>query len=79
LSWNAPPEALPSLLLTILLFSIARRGNAWIGVHEWLSRTRVVERNVHRPAASAAPKRRLRSLFPTFRRCGASDRTPYTR
>ena len=55
-SWNAPPEALSSLLLAILLFSIARRGNGWIGVHEWLSRTRVVERNVPRPVASAAPK-----------------------
>ena len=55
-SWNAPPDALPSLLLTILLFSIARRGNGWIGVHEWLSRTHVVERNVPRPVASAAPK-----------------------
>jgi len=56
-SWNAPPDVLPSLLLTILLFSIARRGNGWIGVHEWLSRTRVVERNVPRPVASAAAKR----------------------
>jgi serine/threonine protein kinase len=53
--WNAPPEALLSLLLTILLFSIARRGNGWTGVHELLSRTRVVQRNV-RPVASAAPK-----------------------
>ena len=44
-----------SLLLTILLFSTARRGNGWTGVHELLSRTRVVQRNV-RPVASAAPK-----------------------
>ena len=54
-SWIAPPEALASLLLTVLLFSIARRGNGWLGVHEWLSRTRVVERNAIRPVASAAP------------------------
>ncbi len=44
-----------SLLVTILLFSTARRGNGWTGVHELLSRTRVVQRNV-RPVASAAPK-----------------------
>ena len=44
-----------SLLLTILLFSTARRRNGWTGVHELLSRTRVVQRNV-RPVASAAPK-----------------------
>jgi hypothetical protein len=55
-SWNAPLEAWPWLLLNILLFSIARRGNGWLGVHEWLSGTRVVERNVPRPVASAAPK-----------------------
>jgi serine/threonine protein kinase len=55
-SWNAPPEAWWSLVLAILLFSIARRGNGWIGVHEWLSRTRVVERNVPRPVAFTAPK-----------------------
>jgi len=55
-SWNAPAGALSSLLLTILMFSIARRGNGWIGVHEWLSRTRVVERNVLKTGASAAPK-----------------------
>ena len=45
-----------SLLLTILLFSTARRGNGWTGVHDLLSRTRVVQRNVLRPVASAAPK-----------------------
>ena len=44
-----------SQLLTILLFSTARRRNGWTGVHELLSRTRVVQRNV-RPVASAAPK-----------------------
>src|SRR6185295_8918413 len=60
--WNVPPHALLSLLwtgllwlLTILLFSTARRGNGWTGVHEVLSRTRVVQRNV-RAVASAAPK-----------------------
>jgi eukaryotic-like serine/threonine-protein kinase len=55
-SWSAPPDAVLSLVLSILLFSTARRRNGWIGVHEWLSRTRVVERNVLRPVASAAPK-----------------------
>ena len=55
-NWTAPPEAFASLLLTILLFSTARRGNGWIGVHEWLSRTRVVELNVTRPVVSAAPR-----------------------
>src|SRR5688500_7665821 len=44
-----------SLLLTILLFSTASRRNGWTGVHELLSRTRVVQRNVS-PVASAAPK-----------------------
>ena len=33
-TWNVPPDALLSLLLTILLFSTARRGNGWTGVHE---------------------------------------------
>jgi hypothetical protein len=55
-TWNGPPTAWLSLLLTILLFSTARRGNGWTGVHELLSRTRVVQRSVVRPVASAAPK-----------------------
>ena len=54
-----------SLLLTILLFSTARRGNGWTGVHELLSRTRVVERNV-RPVASAAPKPSPADLVPAL-------------
>ena len=54
-----------SLLLTILLFSTARRGNGWTGVHELLSRTRVVERNV-RPVASAAPKPSPADLVPSL-------------
>ena len=61
-----------SLLLTILLFSTARRGNGWTGVHELLSRTRVVQRNV-RPAASAAPKASPADLVPplsSLRRVG---------
>ena len=61
-----------SLLLTILLFSTARRGNGWTGVHELLSRTRVVERNV-RPVASAAPKPSPADLVPplsSLRRVG---------
>lgn len=59
--WNLPPGALLSLLLalaplvlTLLLFSTARRRNGWAGVHELLTRTRVVQRIV-RPAASSAP------------------------
>jgi serine/threonine protein kinase len=46
--------ALP-LLLTLLLFSIARCGNGWTGVHDLLSGTRVVQRHV-RPVAAAATK-----------------------
>ena len=59
-------------LLTILLFSTARRGNGWTGVHELLSRTRVVQRNV-RPVASAAPKMSPVDLVPdlsSLRRIG---------
>ena len=61
-----------SLLLTILLFSTARRRNGWTGVHELLSRTRVVERNL-RPVASAAPKPSPADLVPplaSLRRVG---------
>ena len=61
-----------SLLLTILLFSTARRRNGWTGVHELLSRTRVVQRNV-RPVASAAPKTSPADLVPalsSLRRAG---------
>ena len=61
-----PPDALLSLLLTILLFSTARRGNGWTGVHELLSRTRVVQRNVLRPVASAAPKTSPADLVPAL-------------
>ena len=70
--WNLPPYALVSLLLTvllwlltILLFSTARRGNGWTGVHELLSRTRVVQRNV-RAVASAAPKASPADLGPAL-------------
>jgi eukaryotic-like serine/threonine-protein kinase len=55
-AWHVPPDAVLSLLLTILLFSTARRGNRWTGLHELLSRTRVVQRHVLRPVAAAAPK-----------------------
>ena len=55
-----------SLLLTILLFSTARRGNGWTGVHELLSRTRVVQRNALRPVASAAPKASPADLVPAL-------------
>ena len=65
-TWNVPPDALLSLLLTILLFSTARRGNGWTGVHERLSRTRVVQRNVLRPVASAAPKASPADLVPAL-------------
>ena len=66
MDWNVPPDALLSLLLTILLFSTARRGNGWTGVHELLSRTRVVQRNVLRPVASAAPKASPADLVPAL-------------
>ena len=62
---GSTPGVLLSQLLTILLFSTARRGNGWTGVHELLSRTRVVQRNV-RPAASAAPKASPADLVPTL-------------
>ena len=64
-AWNVQPHVLLSLLLTILLFSTARRGNGWTGVHELLSRTRVVQRNV-RPVASAAPKASPADLVPAL-------------
>ena len=62
---NWRPYPLLSLLLTILLFSTARRGNGWTGVHELLSRTRVVQRNV-RAVASAAPKASPADLVPAL-------------
>ena len=64
-AWNVQPHVLLSLLLTILLFSTARRGNGWTGVHELLSRTRVVQRNV-RAVASAAPKASPADLVPAL-------------
>jgi hypothetical protein len=64
-AWNLPPGALLTVLLTILLFSTARRRNGWIGVHEWLSRTRVVQRNVLRRAAPA-PKASPADLVPAL-------------
>lgn len=72
-TWNAPPDALLTLLLTVLLFSTARRRNGWTGVHELVSRTRVVQRNVLRSATSAAPKASPADLVPalsTLRRVG---------
>jgi hypothetical protein len=55
-----------SQLLTILLFSTARRGNGWVGVHELLSRTCVVQRNVLRSVTSAAPKASPADLVPAL-------------
>jgi hypothetical protein len=52
--------------LTILLFSTARRGNGWTGVHELLSGTRVVQRNVLRSVRSAAPKASPADLVPAL-------------
>ncbi|HEU4926912.1 MAG TPA: protein kinase [Vicinamibacterales bacterium] len=64
-AWNGRPYLLLSQVLTILLFSTARRGNGWTGVHELLSRTRVVQRNV-RAVASAAPKASPADLGPAL-------------
>ena len=72
-TWNVQPDELLSLLLTIVLFSTARRGNGWIGLHELLSRTRVVQRNVLRSVTTAAPKAPSADLVPalaTLRRVG---------
>ena len=65
-AWNVQPHVLLSLLLTILLFSTARRGNGWTGVHEILSRTRVVQRNLLRLVASAPPKASPADLVPAL-------------
>ena len=70
--WNAPPGAVLSLLLTVLLFSTARRRNGWSGVHELLSRTRVVQRNAPRHVVPA-PKTSAADLVPplaSLRRVG---------
>ena len=72
-TWNAPPDALLTLLLTVLLFSTARRRNGWTGVHELLSGTRVVQRHVLRSVRSAAPKASAADLVPglsSLRRVG---------
>lgn len=65
-TWNMPPEAVLSLLLTILLFSTARRTNGWIGVHELVSRTHVVQRHVFRSVAPVAPKAPAADLVPAI-------------
>ena len=65
-AWNVHPDALLWVLLTVLLFATARRGNHWTGVHELLSGTRVVQRNVLRSVASAAPKASLADLVPAL-------------
>ena len=64
-AWNGRPDLLLSQLLTLLLFSTARRGNGWTGVHEVLSRTRVVQRNV-RAVVFAAPKASPADLGPAL-------------
>jgi hypothetical protein len=43
-------------VLTVLLFSTARRGNHWAGVHDLVSGTRVVQRNLLQSAVSAELK-----------------------
>ncbi len=65
-AWNVRPNVWLSLLSTILLFSTARRGNGWTGVHELLSRTHVVQRNVLRLVASAPPKASPADLVPAL-------------
>jgi eukaryotic-like serine/threonine-protein kinase len=65
-TWNMPHDAWLSLLSTILLFSTARHGNGWTGVHEMLSGTRVVQRNVLKSVASAAPKASPSDLVPAL-------------
>jgi hypothetical protein len=55
-AWTVRHGAWVSLLLTVLLFSTARRGNGWTGVHEVLSRTRVVQRRVRQTVVSTAPE-----------------------
>src|SRR5215204_5965282 len=64
--WNVPPHVLLSLLSTILLFSTARRGNGWTGVHELLSRTRVVQRNVLHLVPATPPKASPADLAPAL-------------
>ena len=75
-----PPDALLSLLLTILLFSTARRGNGWTGVHERAEPVRVSCSGTS-SGPSYPPLRRchLPISFLPFRPCDASDRTPCTR
>ena len=78
-SWNAPPDALLSLLLTVLLFSIARRRNGWTGIHELAERyaCRAAERQARRHPPLRRRHRPI--MFPPCRLCDASDRTPCTR
>ena len=65
-TWNAPPDAGLTLLLTVLMFSTARRRNGWSGVHELLSRTRVVQRNSLGSIRSATPKASATDLVPAL-------------
>ncbi len=58
------PDAVLSLLLTMPLFATARRSNGWAGVHELVSRTRVVQRNLVRSVISLAPRMPLVELAP---------------
>ena len=57
---------LASLLLTILLFSIARRGNGWTGVHELAEPYACRGAERPRPVASAAPKTSPADLVPAL-------------
>ena len=78
-AWNVQPHVLLSLLLTILLFSTARRGNGWTGVHELLS----VRVSCSGTSFGSSPRPLRRLHLPIscllFRPCDASDRTPCTR
>jgi eukaryotic-like serine/threonine-protein kinase len=65
-NWTVQPDAYLSLALTILLFSTARRRNGWMGVHEVLSRTRVVQWNVSRSVTSATPTAATADLVPAL-------------
>jgi hypothetical protein len=65
-AWHVQADTLLSLLLTVLLFATARRRNGWTGVHDLLSRTRVVQWNVLQPVAFAPPRAAPADLVPAL-------------